>query len=118
MIDYKNKKNPVEYLVFKVEDENNIEKFIELDHEIWTKYLASYDGFISKEVLVNDENPGEIHTILIWREMDAWKSIPLAELKETTKKFDDAFGEKYEITRRIHSEYNHGLYKVRHYEID
>jgi len=117
-LSYEHKRYPVEYLIFQLEDPKMIDRFIELDHTIWTAYLESNPGFIAKEVWVNEENPGELHTVVIWETMEQWKVIPLEELKATTKKFDQAFGSPYKITRRLHKEYNHGLYKVRHYEKD
>lgn len=116
--EYSNKKFPVEYLIFQIENPNSVDKFIELDHKIWTSYLSSFQGFISKDVWVNFNNPGEIHTILIWETMDDWKSIPLDGLKEKDKEFIKAFGEPFEMTRRIHKELNHGLHKVRHFELE
>ena len=63
---YKNKKYPVEHLIFNIEDTSRINDFIELDELIWTNELSKFKGFISKEVWINENNAGEIHTILIW----------------------------------------------------
>ncbi len=82
----------VEELVFVVAPDF-VEKFIEIDHEIWTKMLAGYDGFVRKEVWVNDDKKGEITTIIYWETMDKWKAIPVADLDKTQKEFDAAVGE-------------------------
>lgn len=86
------KPEPVEQLLFKV-NPNMIEKFIETDHEIWTKALSKYPGFISKEVWVNDSVPGEVITIIYWSDMKLWKAIDHNELIETDMKFQEAMGE-------------------------
>lgn len=114
--EYQDRLFPVEYLVFQLEDPDKTEDFITIDHEVWTTYLSSFNGFVSKEVWINTQKPGEIHTILIWENMECWKSIPLDELKIKDKEFKDKLGSKCEIVRRIHKEYNHGLFKVRHFE--
>jgi len=114
MNNYQNKHYPVEYLIFQVADSTKIESFIELDDQIWTSFLSKQPGFISKEVWINENQPGEIHTILIWENMDGWKSIELSELKRIDQVFKQAFGSEFMITRRVHSEYHHGLYKVKH----
>lgn len=116
--DYSNKNFPVEYLIFQIENKENIDRFIKLDHEIWTSFLSSFPGFISKEVWVNYDTPGEIHTILIWESMDFWKNIPLDKLKLKDKEFCEKFSYNFKMTRRIHKELNHGLHKVRHFELD
>jgi uncharacterized protein (TIGR03792 family) len=114
--EYENKCFPVEYLIFLLEDPDKVEAFISIDHEVWTTYLSSFDGFISKEVWINKNKPGEIHTILIWENLECWKGIPLEQLKAKDTEFKTRLGCKCEIVRRIHKEYNHGLFKVRHIE--
>ena len=110
---YKNKKYPVEHLIFNVANTSRLNDFIDLDEKIWTYELSKFKGFISKEVWINDNNPGEVHTILIWETMDEWKSIPLEKLKEIDDKFIEAYNGEFKIVRRIHKENNHGIYKVR-----
>lgn len=59
---------PMEHLVFKVAPED-VERYLEVDHEIWTlkeAYAPGFDHipFLYKEVWLNDNKPGEIHFIL------------------------------------------------------
>lgn len=110
---FKNQKYPIEHLVFQIEDTSKVSEFIDLDEEVWTHELSKVDGFLSKEVWINDNVPGEVHTILIWESMDSWKSISIEELKRIDKIFNEKFSSPFKITRRIHKESNHGLYKVR-----
>jgi uncharacterized protein (TIGR03792 family) len=113
---YYDKRFPVEYLIFQLADPEKVDDFITIDHEVWTTYLASFDGFISKEVWINEKKPGEIHTILIWENLECWKAIPLEQLKAKDFEFKEKLGSKCEIVRRVHKEYDHGLFKIRHFE--
>lgn len=101
---------PVEYLVFQLEDSSMIENFVELDHEIWTMFLKDFPSFYSKEIWINENNPGEIHSVIVWKDLKGWKSIPLDLLKETDKKFTSLFKSGFKITRRIHTECEGGLH--------
>lgn len=76
----------VEILRFQV-DSHLVETFIELDHQWWTKALAAYPGFVSKDVWVNDKKPGEVTTIIYWNSLEEWKSIDHDELLEIDRKF-------------------------------
>lgn len=103
---------PIEHLVFQLSDPNSIDEFIALDREIWTTRLASYDSFISKEVWVNTKKPGEVHNVIVWGKMEKWKSIPIEDLREISKEFDEAYGKEYVTIRRIHKENDHGIHLV------
>lgn len=104
---------PVEYLVFKIAETASIKEFLELQQKVWTKYLSSFDDFVSEEIWINKENPGEIHKIVVWKSMDGWKDICPIELKEKDEEFKKLYNKPFQITRRLHKEYNHGLYRVK-----
>lgn len=115
----KSKKNlmyPVEYLIFKVEDASKVDEFINLDSEIWTKYLAEKKGFKSKEMWINVNNPGEIHSIIRWKSLEDWKSIPVEELKEIDALFKVHFPTSFEIVGRKHKEFDHKFFLYDEYE--
>jgi uncharacterized protein (TIGR03792 family) len=82
----------IEWLKFMVAPQSR-EKFIEKDAEIWTSLLASYPGFLGKEVWLNPEIPEEVVLIIYWKTQDEWKSIPHSVLEETERKFSQAIGE-------------------------
>jgi uncharacterized protein (TIGR03792 family) len=104
----------VEHLLFKVKPEL-VDKFIELDHEIWTKQLSQYPGFVSKEVWVSKSVPGEVATIIYWSDINLWKAIDHHELIETDKKFTEAIGEgNAELYKAWHEESQ--FYKVTEYK--
>lgn len=106
---------PVEYLIFKIEDMDSLQEFLKLQDLVWTKYLSSFEDFVSEEIWINKENPGEIHKIVVWKTMEGWKNISPIELKEKDKEFMELYNKPFQITRRIHKEYNHGLYRVKRF---
>ncbi len=109
---------PVEYLVFQLENVETIQSFVQLDHEIWTMFLKEYPDFVSKEVWVNDTTPGEVHSIIVWKTLDGWKSIPIEKLKQITAYFDKQYPYPYKIVRRLHKENEHGLCEYCHYGVE
>ncbi len=109
-----NSLQPVEELLFRVKPEF-VEEFIRIDHEVWTLALSKYPGFVSKEIWVNDDNKGEITTVLYWESMSHWKSISHKELEETQRCFDEAIGkENYSFVKAVHE--GNQRYRVCKYE--
>lgn len=94
--------HPVEYLTFMVEP-TMIDEFIRLENEIWTDRLMKETGFVSKDIWVNNSNPGEVSVIIYWKSFDDWKSIPKQVTNRLTEQFDSRFGRKnYQLTREVH----------------
>ncbi|MGL6098926.1 MAG: TIGR03792 family protein [Fusobacteriaceae bacterium] len=103
-------KYAIEELIFKVNSED-IQKFIEIDYEIWTKELSKNISFIRKEVWLSETNPGEIKTVIYWDSYENWKSIDHDSLVETGKLFDEKMGEtKYSFVGAPHD--GNQLFKV------
>ncbi len=86
----------IEWLKVRVSPELR-EKFIQKDAEIWTATLASYPGFLGKEVWINPETPSEVVLIIRWESLEAWKAIPQDQLEQTEQQFTQEFGEQQEI---------------------
>jgi uncharacterized protein (TIGR03792 family) len=86
----------IEWLKFRVSPELR-EKFIQKDAEIWTAMLASYPGFLNKEVWTDPKTPTEIVLIIRWANLEAWKSIPLERLVQTEQLFAQEFGDQHLI---------------------
>ena len=81
----------IEWLKFRVSHQLR-EKFILKDAEIWTSMLASYPGFLGKEVWINPESPEEIVFVIRWETRQQWKSIPQAALDKTEQQFAQQMG--------------------------
>ena len=87
----------LEYLKFLVDPELR-EKFIQKDAEIWTPAIASYPGFLGKEVWISPKVPEEVIIVIRWETRQLWKAVPQDILDATEQKFAVAVGEnKYEL---------------------
>lgn len=82
----------IEWLVFRVKPEKR-EAFIAADEAIWTSVLASYEGFLGKEVWIRPDADDEITLVIHWASREAWFSIPESVLEETDRRFHAAIGE-------------------------
>jgi len=83
----------VEQLVFQIEAQD-METWLELDHEIWTKALATQKGFAGKEIWIDPQIPGEITYVIYWDSLEDWKSIDPLWLEEIENKFTNALAPK------------------------
>ncbi len=81
----------IEWLKIRVSPELR-EKYIQLDAEVWTKMLATYPGFLGKEVWINPETPDELVLVIRWANREAWKSVPQEQLAQTEQQFCQQFG--------------------------
>ncbi|HEY9725997.1 MAG TPA: TIGR03792 family protein [Chroococcales cyanobacterium] len=86
----------IEWLKVNVSPELR-DKFIEKDTEIWTPMLASYPGFLSKEVWINPEVSTELVLIIRWESRELWGAIPGEKLAATEQQFNQAFGGEYQF---------------------
>ena len=95
---------PVEVLVFRV-DPNDVEDFVRIDHEVWTLGEASALGhdaipFLSKEVWLDDDRPGEITIVIQWPSIDAWNAVDDPKIqRRLAAAFDAEFARPYEVVR-------------------
>jgi uncharacterized protein (TIGR03792 family) len=73
------------------------EKYIQKDAEIWTAALASYPGFLGKEVWINPNEPAEVILIIRWATREQWKAIGQSELNAIEQRFAQELGFTGEI---------------------
>lgn len=86
----------IEWLKVRVSPEHR-EKFIQKDAEIWTRKLASYPGFLSKEVWINPNISTELTLVIRWASREQWQAIPSQELVQTEQQFNQEFGSQYQF---------------------
>lgn len=109
-------RRPVEVLIFTM-DPGDVEAFLEIDHQVWTLGEAdSIDGtelpFLSKEVWLNDNRPGEITIVFVWPDQATWDAVGADAIQtRLLTAFDARFGRPYELRREIHLEENHGIHR-------
>ena len=90
----------IEWLKFKV-DSNSREQFIQQDEAIWTASLATYPGFLGKEVWIEPNAPDRVIYTIRWQTREQWKSIPAKDLANIEQRFSTKMREmniKYKMT--------------------
>ncbi|BAZ44966.1 hypothetical protein NIES4102_19830 [Chondrocystis sp. NIES-4102] len=81
----------IEWLKFEV-DADGREKFIREDEAVWTASLATYPGFLGKEVWIEPHSSDKVIFIIRWQTRQQWKSIPMADLVEIEQRFSQIMG--------------------------
>ena len=82
----------IEWLKFRI-DQNSREQFIQQDEKIWTAALATYPGFLGKEVWLEPNAPGKVIFVVHWQTREQWKSIPEEELAKVELRFSSVMRE-------------------------
>ncbi len=75
--------------------------YLEKDREIWTAGLAREEGFLGKEVWLEEENPEntkDIEVILVirWKREEDWKEMSKERLDDLDRRFREAVPEGWE----------------------
>lgn len=107
---------PVEILVFEVDPEH-VDEYLRVDHEVWTLGEAFHPEmdhipFLSKEVWLNDERPGEITLIFVFESMEAWQRIGAAPIQARLQaEFERRFPHRQTLVRAVHEEERFGIHR-------
>jgi uncharacterized protein (TIGR03792 family) len=97
-----NKPQAVEQLIFQMRPEA-VERWLALDHEIWSRGLAKWPGYVRKEIWQSLEHPGRLTVTIYWDDYDAWKAVDSKWLAEVDEEFTRRFApEKAEIIGAPH----------------
>ncbi|MEL6929773.1 MAG: TIGR03792 family protein [Cyanobacteria bacterium J06600_6] len=83
----------IEWLQFNVNSDLR-EQFIQSDEQIWTASLATYPGFLGKEVWIEPNAPGKVIFTIRWQTREQWKSIPVKDLMKIEQRFSQVMQEK------------------------
>lgn len=114
---------PVEVLVFEVAPED-LDLFLELDHEIWTLKEAFGQGlervpFLSKEVWLNDSRPGQVTIVFVWESMEAWDTVGSVDFQQKLQsEFDRRFDRPVRLVRAYHELADMGIHRYSRFERD
>ena len=112
---------PVEVLVFRM-DPSVVDEFLAVDHEVWTLGEALLPGFdripfISKEVWLDDTQPGEVTLVFVWESLDAWMQVGSPEIQTRLQaEFDARFPHSVELIAAPHEDSNHGIHRWSRFE--
>lgn len=86
----------IEWLKFTVTPEQR-EQFVQKDAEIWTPVLASYPGFLNKEVWISPDRLDEVVLVIRWESLEQWQAVPVDVLEQTEARFAAAVEGTYEM---------------------
>lgn len=116
-----NERYPVEYLVFTV-DPADVEEFLKVDHEVWTIMEAYMEGldripFLSKEVWLNDNKPGEITVVMVWESLEQWFTVGEESFqKKLISEFEARFKKPNSLKYAMHEQEKFGVHRVSRFE--
>ena len=88
----------IEELQFSVPQEL-LERFVLLDHKIWTATLTAQSGFLGKEIWRTADDPERLRIVIRWASREAWKSVPRDVLDATERDFAQALGASVLVLR-------------------
>ena len=74
----------VEGLTFRVKPEE-VERYMQLEEEIWVNELCKLPGFMGSETWVSEDKPGEVTSLYFWASEEDYHGIDqdwLAKQKE------------------------------------
>ena len=69
----------VEFLTFSVPVDER-DEWMRVEERNWSRFLERQRGFVRKQIWSDVDDPTAVHAVIWWDSMDAWKSIPQAEL--------------------------------------
>jgi uncharacterized protein (TIGR03792 family) len=69
----------VEFLTFQIEPSER-DRWMAVEEETWSRFLERQQGFVSKQLWVERDRPGEIHAVIVWEDDASWAAIPEDEL--------------------------------------
>jgi uncharacterized protein (TIGR03792 family) len=79
-------------------------RYLELDAQIWTKFLETCPGFVSKQAWINSYRSDEITFVIYWQSREQWKVIDKKQLEQTDAAFFAAFGQTVPIVESLEYE--------------
>ena len=64
----------IEMLTFDVARADR-DEWLEVEGEVWTRFLEQQDGFVRKEMWVSSDDPTAVHALIWWASLDQWQAI-------------------------------------------
>ena len=80
----------VEYLSFQIEPSER-DAWLRVEEQTWSRFLERQPGFVSKQMWVERDHPGEVFAVITWRDEASWHSIPADELAAVDASMGAAF---------------------------
>ena len=68
----------IEELRFRVDPIDQPE-FLRVEHDVWTGFLRTCDGFVAKETWIPEDEPDFVIVMIWWNSMEQWKAITVEQ---------------------------------------
>ncbi|MCB0991251.1 MAG: TIGR03792 family protein [Acidimicrobiales bacterium] len=74
----------VEFLTFVVDPAERAQ-WLTAEESNWSRFLEQQEGFVRKQMWVDEADPFRVHAVIWWETMEQWKAIPQAALDEVVR---------------------------------
>ena len=64
----------IELLTFHVA-EHERDEWLRVEEDVWSRFLEQQDGFVRKEMWIEEGDTSTIHAVIWWESMEQWKAI-------------------------------------------
>jgi uncharacterized protein (TIGR03792 family) len=80
----------VEWLTFRVSsDERDV--WLAREEEVWSRFLEGCEGFLRKQMWIEEGEIHEIHAVIWWESRELWKRITPEQVVEVDRRMGDLF---------------------------
>jgi uncharacterized protein (TIGR03792 family) len=86
----------IEWIRFKVAPDYR-EKFVQVDHEVWTAFLRQVPGFLHKDVWISLNDLSEVMLAIHWQTLAQQQAIPKATLQRVEAEFLNALDFPFQL---------------------
>ncbi len=82
----------------------DVKRFLQADSAIWTSFLRTQRGFVSKDYWMDPHNSRDmtgnctVYQHVTWQTRELWKAISDDELNTVNARFVDSFGYQPDLT--------------------
>lgn len=73
------------------------DRYIAVDAEIWTTFLATCPGYVGKQIWKNPASQDQLVLIVHWQSRTQWKAIDPDQLQVVEAQFVEKIGRSFEI---------------------
>lgn len=80
----------IEWLTFEVPAHEQVE-WLDIEEQIWTRYLQTQPGFVRKEIWTEIEIPDVVHAVIWWESTELWKAITAEQVADVDQRMGDAW---------------------------
>lgn len=78
----------IEFLTFDV-DPAIRDDWMRVEEATWSRYLEGREGFIRKQLWVEQGNPGQVHAMIEWVDEATWHTVPAEDIARVDAEMGD-----------------------------